>query len=412
MKTIFRRVYIAKEQSTKEDEPMKISLKKMLTALAVALLLTLLAGTALAASFGVVSGTNNLNLRSQGSSSSRWLGSYPRGTWVEITGSQNNFYRVITPDGKTGYMSKNFIDDSGEDWYGDRIGVVNNHNGGAFLNFRQQPSYSAKVLGIFYNGVPLKILGDYEGWYLVEINGQAGYVRQEFVSVINMAGSSSVATIKTPNNTALNLRQGPGMNYPVLRQFYGDQYVMVLAEGNGWWRVAVTDGYNRSVGFMDSSFLVKGLNGSKDISASNGTGAVADSYAVVSNPKSTQTLNLRQHASTASVALTQLTNGTRLWVEEQGSEWCRVTVQQTGQSGYVMTRYISLHNLPRTPSRKVVHPAGSFVNLRQGPDMNYGQVLVRVPSGKKVTILTPGLDWCKVSYGGTTGYMMSCFLQQ
>ena len=391
---------------------MKSSLKKRLAAVLVFLLCLTMLGTAFADSFGVISGTNNLNLRSQGSSSSSWLGSYPRGTWVRIIGSQNNFYRVELPDGNIGYMSKNYIDISGDTWQSRRIAVVTNHNGGAFLNLRRQPGYDAEVMGILYNGVPLLITGDYNGWYQVELNGQIGYVRSEFVTVQNCMGSGNVATIKTPNNTALNLRTGPGTQYPVQRQFYGDEYVMVLAEGNGWWRVAVTDGYGCYVGFMDSSFLTMGLNSAKDVAAKDGGGAAGDSYAVVSNAKSTQKLNLRMYSSTASQVITQLTNGTRLWVDEQGSEWCRVTVQSTGQSGYVMTKYIKTVNLPKSPTRTVVHPAGSFVNLRATPDLSYGQVLTRVPSARKVTILIPGGDWCKVSYNGVTGYMLSCFLQK
>jgi len=391
---------------------MKSSLKKSLAAALVFLLCLALMQSALAESFGVISGTNNLNLRSQGSSSSSWLGSYPRGTWVRIIGSQNNFYQVVLPDGSTGYMSKNYIDTTGDVWQTRRVAVVTNQNGGAFLNLRQQPNYNATVLGILYNGVPLLITGDYNGWYQVELNGQIGYVRQEYVTVQNSVASSKVATIKTPNNSALNLRTGPGTQYPIQRQFYGDQYVMVLAEGNGWWRVAATDGYGFHVGFMDSSFLTAGLNSAKDVAARDGGGAAGNGYAVVNNPRSTQTLNLRMYSSTASQAIAQLRNGTRLWVDEQGTEWCRVTVQSTGQSGYVMTKYIKLNNLPNKPTRKVVHPSGSYVNLRATPDLAYGQVLARVPSARQVTILVPGSDWCKVSYNGTTGYMLSCFLQK
>ena len=123
----------------------------------IGLALCLLALPALAENFGVIYRTDTLNLRAQGSSSSQWLGSYSRGTWVEITGSQNNFYRVNTPDGRTGYMSKNYID---VDWDGSDVrwmAIVDNQNGGAFLNFRAQPSYNAQVLGIFYNGVPLAV---------------------------------------------------------------------------------------------------------------------------------------------------------------------------------------------------------------------------------------------------------------
>ena len=383
--------------------------RHLITAAVLLALLCALTVSALADQFGVVYRTDTLNLRSQGSSSSQWLGSYSRGTWVRINGSQNNFYRVYTPDGRSGYMSKNYID---VDYNGDDyawMAVVDNHNGGAFLNFRAQPSYNAQVLDIFYNGVPLYVLSASGGWYCVEVNGQVGYVRGEFLTDWGRGqyGSSTVATIKTPNNTAMNMRSGPGMDYPVIRQFTGDSYVSVLAKGNDWWCVAA-DG---SVGFMSSDYLVEGLCSAKDNAAASTPSGGGTPYAVVSNPISTQALNLRQYASTASMVLDKLYNGDRLWVDEQGTEWCAVTDQATGFSGYVMTQYVQLHNLPSRPTRRVYHPSGTFVNLRSAPNMTQGNVRVRVPSGSSVTILSPGPDWCKVQYNGYTGYMMSYFLQ-
>ena len=372
--------------------------KLCLCALAALLLLLLMAGSAMASSgtFGVIYGTDTLNLRAQGSSSSQWLGSCTRGTWVEINGSQNNFYYVRTPDGKTGYMSKNYInqviDENDFVW----TALVTNNNGGAFLNFRAQPNYNAQVLGIFYNGVPLHVLSASNGWYCVQINGQTGYVRGEYV-----------ATIKTPNNTAMNMRSGPGMNYPVTRQFPGDSYVSVIAKGNGWWCVSI-GGY---WGFMSSDFLQEGLCAARDQAAQGGSGTANTAYAVVANPKSTQALNLRQYASTGSKVLAKLYNGTRLWVNAQGSEWCQVTNQTNGMTGYVMTAYIQLHNLPSTPWRTVSHPSGSYVNLRSSANMSINNVLSRMPSGASVQVLIPGSEWTKVSYGGTTGYMLTYFLK-
>lgn len=386
-------------------------MKKAIRRLAAAMLaaLTMFTATALAESFGVVTGTDTLNLRSQGSSSSQWLGSYSRGTWLRINGSQNNFYFVYGPDGKTGYMSKNYIqlvDTSSVTGYA-QVAIVNNQNGGAFLNFRARPSYSSSVLGIFYNGVPLLVKSYTDGWYCVQINGQTGYVRQEYVNISTLPASSTVATIKTPNNTAMNLRSGPGMNYGVVRQFSGDRYVMVLAQGKSWWYVSI-DGYT---GFMSADFLRLGLQSAKDLAAQSGTTPAGQMYAVVANPRSTQSLNLRQYASTGSAVLHKLYNGNRLWVHEQGVEWCSITDQTTGISGYVMTDYITLYNAPTVPSRQVVHPNNTYVNLRSSANMNLNNVLIRVPSGSSVTILIPGSDWCKVRYGGYTGYMMSYFLK-
>ena len=282
---------------------------------------------------------------------------------------------------------------------------MSNQNGGAFLNFRSQPNYNSRVLGIFYNGVPLRALGLSNGWYQVEINGQTGYVRSEFVTDwgYRNLGSATVATIKTPGNTAMNLRSGPGMNYGVIAQYPGDSYVSVLARGNDWWCVSIEG----NAGFMSSSYLAEGLCAARD-QASYPT---ETAYAVVNNPGAYQALNLRQYASTGAAVLDKLYNGDRLWVDRQGTQWCAVTDQSTGLSGYVMTRYIKLYGLPSSPTRRVYHPSGTYVNLRSSANMNLSNVLARVPSGSTVTVLTPGDEWCKVQYQGHTGYMLTYFLQ-
>ena len=85
--------------------------------------------------------------------------------------------------------------------------------------------------------------------------------------------------------------------------------------------------------------------------------------------------------------------------------------QTNGMTGYVMTAYIQLHNLPSTPWRTVSHPSGSYVNLRSSANMSINNVLSRMPSGASVQVLIPGSEWTKVSYGGTTGYMLTYFLK-
>ncbi|MDD3410921.1 MAG: SH3 domain-containing protein [Eubacteriales bacterium] len=364
----------------------------------------LLAGASLA-EFAVVSGTDTLNLRSQGSSSSTWLGAYSRNTWVEILGSQNNFDLVRTPDGKTGYMSKNYLTTFSPATA--TVAVVNNQKSTAFLNLRSYPSYSASVLTILYNGVPLYVKGYSDGWYHVLLNGVEGYVRGEYVYTNTWPASSTVATIKTPNNSKLNMRSGPGNSYDVVRQFDGDRYVMVIAKGDYWFYVSI-DGYT---GFMSTDFLADGLKAARDISGGGGSGGTA--YAVVANPRSTQRLNLRESASTSSRALAQLSNGMRLSRISQGAEWCGVYVDSLGLSGYVMTQYLKLYNLPSSPTKTVYHPQGSYVNLRKSPSLT-GSVVARLSSGSSATVLAPGSEWtkvqCRVNGGSATGYVLNYFL--
>ena len=184
---------------------------------------------------------------------------------------------------------------------------------------------------------------------------------------------------------------------------------MVLQKGNGWWRVSV-DG---QVGFMNSDFLREGILTPEESLAEGGGGSQGipqPGYAVVTNPRATQVLNLREQPSTTSRVLGQYRNGERLTVLAQGTEWCRV-MDENAVVGYMMTDYLSLRNLPATPTMTVSHPQKSFVNLRTGPSTLTGSVLLRLPHGAKVVVLVPGDGWVKVRYNGYTGYAMSYFLQ-
>ena len=240
--------------------------------------------------FGVTYKSSTVNLRQQPTQYSTRLGSYPSGSWMAISGESGNWYYVTAPDGRTGYMSKNYVQ-TAQDAFG-TIGVVANPKATSFLNLRQSPSYNARVLAIYYNGVPFVLLSHSgDGWYRVRVNGLEGYFREEFITTRTCTYSEEVATIVTPGGTGLNLRTGPGMGYASIGQYRGGCYVMVLQKGSGWWRVSV-DG---QVGFMNSDFLREGiLTPEESLSEGGGsTGIPQPGYALVANPRATQVLNLR-----------------------------------------------------------------------------------------------------------------------
>jgi mannosyl-glycoprotein endo-beta-N-acetylglucosaminidase len=383
---------------------MKARLKRSLIfGLAMLLVFALTTSSAGAAgeNYAVVTGTDTLNLRADASSSSLWLGTYNRGAWVTIYDNKNNFYLVTTGDGKTGYMSKNYLAPIQSLPYGN-VAIVNNQTESAFLNLRTTPSFSAPVITILYNGVPLNILTTNNGWYQVQMGSVTGYVRSDFTYLSYQPLGSAVATIKTPNNTAVNMRSGPSGSASVLWQFAGDRYVAVLSKGTGWWYVCI-DGH---VGFISSDYLQEGLQAARDIAAGSGGGT--SSYAEVNNPKSTQKLNLRLTPSTAADIVARLSNGAKLTVLRQGVEWSQVYAQGVAATGYVMTQYLTLFNLPLAPSIAIRHPQGSYVNLRSSPSMT-SSVLARIPDGSTVTVLIPGADWVKIQYGGQTGYVIEYF---
>ena len=63
-----------------------------------------------------------------------------------------------------------------------------------------------------------------------------------------------------------------------------------------------------------------------------------------------------------------------------------------------------------TPFRRLI--CEIMLTIPYGKTMTYGQIAARVPTGNSVTIMIPGQDWCKVTWNGYTGYMLTYFLQQ
>lgn len=58
------------------------------------------------------------------------------------------------------------------------------------VNFRENPTTDAKVLTVLAQGAELTLLGEEDGWIKVSYNGQAGYVKADFVTDTKPAGEN------------------------------------------------------------------------------------------------------------------------------------------------------------------------------------------------------------------------------
>ncbi len=418
-------------------------------ALALALILLAAAVPARAESvYALVTGTGNLEVRATPDSSGYILGQLPPGYWVEEIAPVGEWYYVRVVDSNlTGYVSGAYLSTAGQPGGSSGIGVVSNPVPTQHLNLRQFPSYSAPVLGVYYNGQTCQVLSLANGWYNVVVNGQPGYFKAEFIKLSGDSGS--VAYVHTMNGGKLNMRSAPSLSGAVIGQYaYGTQ-VNVILKGSTWWKVSV----NGAQGFMEGSYLQTGAPvitaepTAIPIDPTWPTAApyptyypwptavpyptyypwptavpyptampwptsvpTAGGYCIVSNANPKAYLNLRAQPSTSAKVLAQYYNGIRLEVLEQGETWCKVYGKASGKVGYVMTKYVTLHNLPAVPL-KTVSNGSSYVNLRSTPNKTGGNVRQQVPSGTQVTVLIPGDTWTKVRCGFQEGYMMTVFLK-
>ncbi len=51
------------------------------------------------------------------------------------------------------------------------------------LNIRSRPNLDSPVIAQAYDGAPLTVINEWQGWYLVNYNGQIGYASSQFVTL-------------------------------------------------------------------------------------------------------------------------------------------------------------------------------------------------------------------------------------
>ncbi len=394
-------------------------MKQRLTAGLMAILLAVVLlplGAEAAGNYATVINTSRLNIRSGPGMEYPAIGFAPRGEWVEVISSTGTWYQGrVMSTGITGYMHGNYLSFSGGGGGGGTPGnqaVVNNPVASQFLNLRQYPSYSAPVLGIYYNGAVATVISSSDGWYYVEIGGQRGYFRGEFLSFSGGGGGGGggggtpigSATVYSANGGKVNLRSGPGYNYNVIGSFSPGTVVTVYMRGDRFWFVNAQG----ASGYMDRTFLRDGSSPYPPTPPAPGP-IPGTTNAIVTPRKGS--LNLREQASTSSRVVGSYPGNTAVIVTKQGLTWCRVSIPSAGTTGYMMTRYLTLYGLPAVPTLQVRHPQHTYVNLRTSPNQASGNITLRVPHGSAVTVLTPGGEWTQVKYEGRTGYMMSYFLK-
>lgn len=130
------------------------------------------------------------------------------------------------------------------------IGIAQLEGG---LNVRSTPSEEGKVVGQLYNNSCATILGEENGWYLIQSGNVNGYVKADYVSVGNeeviRAASRRVANVTTET---LRVREQPTTESEIVTLVpEGDQLTVVDESIEGWVGVTVTEG----TGYVSTEFV-------------------------------------------------------------------------------------------------------------------------------------------------------------
>ena len=232
--------------------------KKMIAALSLMLVFFVMA-PALAATVEMAYGGGSLYLRTGPGREYGSNGTVKDGDYISVISYGDIWSKVKTSGGRIGYIKNLYIKDgdnnyaSGTSYLSSRYSVYTT----ASVNLRSGASTSTAVITTLGKGTKLTAMGVNGSFYLVQTaNGTQGYVSGKYLSTSKVSGgsassgSASYAT-KTVTASYVNMREGGGLSYDVIKVLPYGTKVSVLYKGNYWTRVS----HNGVTGWIKNTYL-------------------------------------------------------------------------------------------------------------------------------------------------------------
>ena len=181
-----------------------------------------LAVSAMAAELSVGVGTitgSSVRMRAGASTSTSILTRMDKNTTVSVLGKANSQWYKITYDGKTGYVSADYlVEDT------DNVFTAYGRANGSGINVRTEPNTNCAVVDTLARNAAFTVTGLTNGWYHVTLSsGAEGYIRSDLVALDNDAK----VIVSTPADPAAPV--APSANGQAVveyaKQFLGIKYV-------------------------------------------------------------------------------------------------------------------------------------------------------------------------------------------
>ena len=312
------------------------------------------------------------------------------------------------------------------------------------LNLRESASSSARVLRTIPQNEIIPILEQGSAWCKTTYAGLTGYVMTSFLTFLSNEPTPAPSPTAAPSPSSapqtqyarvttvrgsLNLRAEASGNARVLRTIPQNEIIPVLFSGDGWCKTT----YAGLTGYVMTSFLtfLPSPSTPAPTPAPEPTASPAPTQPAVSAWVQTPhgSLNLRQNPYDTARVLRTIPKGDLVLVLKKGDTWCEVLYN--GQSGYVMTAFLSFQSIPQPTAAPTLSPAPTLppaptaapgvsgyaqvttasgsLNLRQEPRDN-ARVITRIPQFEMILVNSRGAVWSHVTYNGVSGYVMTRFL--
>lgn len=338
----------------------------------------------------VQTASGGLNLRSQPKAGSTIVTTLPRGARVGVI-EWGDTWSHISYESYSGYAMSTYLlreGQSGTVTPSAGSAVVNTASGS--LNLRQSPDAGATVLNSIPKGAQVEVLVQGSEWTQVRFSGVTGYVMSKFLAFGGSNSTAATTAWVSTSGSSLNLRQTASAWALVLTSIPNGTEIQVLERGQSWSRVS----WQGMTGYVMTDYL--SFSGQQ---AMNTKGWIVTGI--------TGTVNVRQSASYSATVVSAFAPGTQITLTGREGDWYAVSWGSV--SGYVHADYVTLTEPAPEKVIRYVSTSSGGLNLRETASAQ-ARVLLSIPRGAAVTVEEVQGEWCRVSYEGSTGYMMTSYL--
>lgn len=374
--------------------------------------------------------SGSLNMRQEPRATSNIVGRIPNGGVVTVL-QKDATWSQIKYNSQTGYVMTQYLrmtepiptDEA-------TIAVVSLANTNENLNMRMSPSTTSAIVTRLRHGTILNVHERNATWSKVSYQGMVGYVMNSYVR-FQGTGTATVAPTAGPtaaptdtwrayvnlSGGTLNMRSQPNVNASVVLNIPNRAEVTVTQLGDSW--CAIT--YGSYSGYVVRRYLTIGDKTTTYPTATPIPGGVTQAPSSTSAWVTTVSgggVYLRGAPSEQGSALLTLPTGAEVKIIEADTQWSYV--QYGTSTGYVASAFLTRTRpgttqaptqtaSPTTAYGYVQTRSGGPVNMRSLPSTS-AAILMQVPYGTSLQILSDGPQWSQVQIGSTVGYISSEYI--
>jgi N-acetylmuramoyl-L-alanine amidase len=215
---------------------------------------------------------------------------------------------------------------------------------------------------------------------------------------LNVKKAFAEETTVIINTNTLNVRKGPGLSFPVVKQVHKGEEFKTVSSENDWYKIQL----NSSETGWVANWLVKAKGG-----ATFQIGKVTENG-----------LRMRQGAGTDHPVIDTLSMGEQVKITDSSGSWYEISVGS--RSGWVHKDYIATGNESSRDSQDLSQVSNedwtgistvNSLNIRGSASLN-GSIVGKLNKGSKVSVSGSAPGWYRIKFGASEGWVSSQYIEK